>query len=283
MASNFVWYELMTTDPSVAEAFYKAVVGWSSEPFGGVDFPYTVLKVGDVGVGGIMTLPPEAAAMGMQPAWLGYIHVADVDAATESVRAAGGAVHRAPADIPNVGRFSVVADPQGAIFMLLAPQGEGGPRLSGFTPGRIGWHELYAIDWPSALDFYAGQYGWTRTEAIDMGPMGTYQLFSVDADQGGGMMNKPANVPAPHWLFYFNVDGIEAAAERVTVNGGQILNGPMEVPGGSWIVQCVDPLGAQFALVAPARPAEEAPAKPAAVRKPRAGKSSAPAKRSARK
>ena len=281
MASSFVWYELMTTDMKMAEAFYKAVVGWGSEPFG-ADFPYTIMKVGEVGVGGIMTLPEDAAAMGMKPAWLGYIHAADVDAATESVRAAGGAVHRAPADIPGVGRFSVVADPQGAMFMLLSPQGEDGPSLSGFTPGRIGWHELYAADWKSAFAFYAGQFGWAKTDAIDMGPMGTYQLFAIDSDQMGGMMNKPEEIPVPLWLFYFNVEAIDAGAERVKANGGQILNGPMEVPGGSWIVQCMDPQGAQFALVAPPRQAAE-PAKAAPARQSRASKSSTAAKRSSAK
>ena len=111
--------------------------------------------------------------------------------------------------------------------------------LSGFTPGRIGWHELYAADWKSAFAFYAGQFGWAKTDAIDMGPMGTYQLFAIDSDQMGGMMNKPEEIPVPLWLFYFNVEAIDAGAERVKANGGQILNGPMEVPGGSWIVQCI--------------------------------------------
>lgn len=284
MASNFIWYELMTHDVRAAEAFYTAVVGWSAEPFGGTDHSYVVMKVGEIGVGGLMAISPEAAAAGLEPAWVGYIHAADVDAATESVRLAGGAVHRAPADIPGVGRFSVVADPQGAMFMLLSPWGEDGPRLSGATPGRVGWRELYASHWPAALDFYAGQFGWTRDQAIDMGPMGTYQLFAIDGEQSGGMMDKPATMPMPAWLFYFNVEAIDAGTERVLAHGGQVINGPMEVPGGSWIVQCVDPQGAMFALVAPVRKAE-APAKPArkpAARKPAAVKAApTPRKRTA--
>ena len=86
-----------------------------------------------------------------------------------------------------------------------------------------------------------------------MGPMGTYQLFSIDGQQSGGMMNKPAEMPSPAWGYYFNVDAIDAAAARVTQNKGQILMGPMEVPGGSWIINCIDPQGAYFSLVAAKR------------------------------
>lgn len=247
--SKFIWYELMTSDLDAALAFYRAVVGWESEAWdGAADFRYVVVKAGERGVGGMMTLPQEAAAMGARPGWLGYIQADDVDAATDSLRTAGGHVHREPADIPDVGRFAVVADPQGATFMLLAPKGEDSAPPPPMTPGHIGWHELYANDWTSAFDFYAGQFGWSRGDALDMGPMGTYQLFNAD-DSSGGMMNRPDQVPAPMWLYYFNVPDIEAAAQRVAENGGHVVNGPMEVPGGSRILQALDPQGALFALI----------------------------------
>ena len=88
---------------------------------------------------------------------------------------------------------------------------------------------------------------------MDMGAMGTYQLFKAGGDPIGGIMNKPPSVPMPAWGFYFNVPGLDAASAKVTEGGGKIVNGPMEVPGGSWIVQCMDPQGAFFALVAPKR------------------------------
>jgi uncharacterized protein len=209
------------------------------------------MKPGARGVAGIMAIPDEAKADGAPPMWLGYIFAPDVDAAAEAIRAAGGAVHRPPSEIADVGRFAVVADPQGATFMLLAPQGEddGTPPAPG-TPGHVGWNELYTSDWPSAFDFYAGQFGWTRDQAMDMGEMGTYQLFAAGGEAIGGMMNKPPQIPVPSWMFYFNVDDIDAAAARVTDNGGKVLFGPMEVPGGSWIVQAMDPQGAVFALAA---------------------------------
>jgi predicted enzyme related to lactoylglutathione lyase len=253
MPSNFFWYELMTSDLDAAEAFYKNVIGWKSERWGG-DFPYAIMKPegSEQGVAGLMTIHGEAAAAGAKPMWLGYIHAKDVDAATESVRKAGGQVKREPSDIPEVGRFSVVADPQGVMFMLMTPQGPDTPPAPPGTMGHVGWHELYTTDWQAALDFYSSQFGWTKDQSLDMGAMGTYQLFAVEGQQAGGMMNKPSQMPMPFWLFYFNVSDINAAADRVKANGGTVIMGPMEVPGGSWIIQAQDPQGAMFALVTPA-------------------------------
>lgn len=249
----FVWYELVTTDREAAEAFYRAVIGWTSQDSGQLDTPYTIMSAGDRPVAGVMTLPPEVCEQGGRPGWIGYVGVEDVDAATRRLKDAGGAVHREPDDIPNVGRFSLVADPQGANVVLFQPNGEEAPPPPMGTPGHIGWRELYAADGVSAFDFYAGQFGWTKDEAMDMGPMGVYQLFAAGNEAIGGMMTKPEQIPTPFWLFYINVPELDAAVERVNANGGQILFGPDEVPGSAWIVQGMDPQGAMFALVAPRR------------------------------
>ncbi len=254
-ASPFIWYELMTTDLDAAVDFYTKVVGWRPEEFPGSDMRYVVVNAGDRGVAGLMAIPEEAAKMGARPAWMGYIHAADVDKATASIKKAGGAVHREPTDIPNVGRFSVVADPHGASFMLMKPQGPDQPAVPPNTPGHIGWHELFANDGTSAWDFYSGQFGWTKGDAMDMGKdMGLYQLFLAGGDAAiGGMMTKTPDMPMPMWVYYFNVPGIDDAARRVTDNKGKIIMGPMEVPGGSWVLQAIDPQGAVFALLAPKR------------------------------
>ncbi|WFP73287.1 VOC family protein [Mesorhizobium sp. WSM4906] len=251
----FFWYELMTTDLDAAEAFYTAVVGWKAEPFAKAPgMPrYIVMNSAVRGVGGLMTMPEDAAKMGMPPAWLGYIYTKDVDASTKALQEAGGTVHRPPDDIPGVGRFAVVADPQGATFMFLQPNQPGQPPVPATTPGHIGWHELYTSDWKAAFDFYAGQFGWESAGEFDMGEMGIYKTFTAGPESGGGMMNKPSQIPVPVWLFYFNVDAIDAAAKRVTDNGGKVMMGPMEVPSAQWVVQCQDPQGAHFALLAPVR------------------------------
>ena len=83
--------------------------------------------------------------------------------------------------------------------------------------------------------------------------MGKYRIFATDGVPMGGMMDKPENAPASVWSFYVNVDGLDAAVRRIKANGGQLLMGPDEVPGGSWIVQALDPQGAAFALVSTTR------------------------------
>ena len=248
--SHFIWYELMTNDTAAAEAFYRSVVGWQTKDAGMPGIAYTLLSAGDVQVGGVMALPPEALAAGARPGWIGYLGVADADASVASIRAAGGAVHRAPEDIPGIGRFAVVTDPHGAAFIVMQPFSDAQPpQPAAGTPGHVGWHELHAGDLDSAWAFYAAQFGWTRDQAVDMGPMGTYQLFATGGPAVGGMMTKTPDTPAPMWLYYFNVDGVDAAVARVTQGGGQLLMGPQQVPGGSWIAQCTDPQGGMFALV----------------------------------
>ncbi len=247
---SFVWYELMTTDAKAGEDFYRDVVGWSAEkaPVPGVE--YTLLKADSAPRAGMVTMPAAVCEAGWRPGWMGYVAADDVDATARRVSELGGKVHRGPQDIPGVGRFAIVADPQGAIFALLkweAPH-EDEPASPG-KPGHAGWRELYAGELKSAFDFYSKLFGWSKAEAHDMGPMGIYQLFALGSETIGGMMTKPAQMPVPVWNYYFNVDAASAAAQRAKDKGGEILNGPMEVPGGSWIVQGRDPQGAVFALL----------------------------------
>ena len=250
----FVWYDVMTTDPDAARGFYTSVIGWDARDSGMPDRSYTILSMGERMVGGLMPIPESARSMGARPAWMGYVGVDDVDAYAARVTAAGGAMLRGPEDIPGIGRFAVVADPQGAAFILFRGSSDQAPTpVPQGTPGHIGWHELHAGDGERAFAFYSGLFGWTKAAAIDMGPMGIYQTFATGGDAVGGIMTKRAEVPHPFWLYYFNVEAIDAAMARVKANGGQIINGPMEVPGGSWIVQGLDPQGAMFALVAPKR------------------------------
>jgi len=253
---KYCWYELMTTDTEAAGKFYSHVVGWNLFEPGGPHAGYTLFQVGDQGIGGMMKLPEEACKAGARPGWMGYIWVPEVEAALAKVVAAGGTVHKEPADIPQIGRFAVVSDPQGANFVLFRHFGDQqAPPVPMETLGHVGWHELFATDNKTALEFYSGQFGWTKGEAFDMGPMGVYQLYIIGNEQMGkqygGMANKPDAFPQPVWLYYFNVDDIDTAVERVKTAGGQILMGPHQVPGGSWILQGLDPQGAMFALLEP--------------------------------
>jgi predicted enzyme related to lactoylglutathione lyase len=252
---QFCWYDLMTSDTKAAESFYGGVLGWEAKAAGVGDPSYSLLSIGPGMVGGLMPIPENLRAAGARPRWSGYIWVDDVDAYAVRVKAAGGAVHHAPEDIQGVGRFAVVADPGGALFMLFKDAGgqESPPQVAPGTPGHVGWHELYAGDGASAFAFYSGLFGWSKAEALDMGPMGVYQTFATGGAPVGGMMTKMPDTPAPFWLYYFNVAAIDAAMARVTQRGGQVIMGPQQVPTGQWILQCTDPQGAIFAMVAPKR------------------------------
>jgi uncharacterized protein len=250
MPGNFLWYELMTTDPEAAAAFYRHVVGWGARDAAIPGLRYTLFTTETTPVAGLMALPPQASAAGARPDWIGYIGAEDVDAYAERVKQAGGHVYHGPEDIPGIGRFAIVADPQGAAFALFKGGMQDQPPAQ-MTPGRVGWHELHAADWEKAFTFYSGLFGWEKGDAMDMGPIGIYQLFKAGGPAIGGIFTKPPAEPAPYWLFYFNVAAVEEAAGRVKEKGGRVINGPHQVPGGSWIIQCVDPQGAMFALVAP--------------------------------
>ena len=252
MPGQFFWYDVMTTDTAAARNFYCKVLGWEIQAdSGAADMEYTVFTVKGRGVAGLMPIPEDARRAGVRPAWMGYISVDDVDNSAARLVREGGKVHRPPSDVPGIIRFAVVADSQGAGFLIAkALVADAPPELPIGTPGTVGWRELYAAEGSSAFAFYETLFGWSKGEAHDMGPLGTYQIFATANTPAGGIMTKPAAVPMPCWGYYFNVDGIDDAAKRVTAGGGRITNGPHEVPGGQWIVQCTDPQGAAFALVA---------------------------------
>jgi uncharacterized protein len=246
---RFVWYELVTADIETAKAFYANVVGWGARDVAISGLAYSLFTVGNAPVAGLMNLPEDASSMGAPPHWVGYVGVDDVDAAVDRIKQLGGAVRVPPTDVPNTSRFAIVADPQMATFALvkgLSPAQARSPELD--APGRVGWHELLATDWESAFDFYGALFGWQKADAR-VGAMGRYQHFSAGGETIGGMFTKPAILPLPFWLYYFNVGDVDAAAERVEAGGGKVFYGPTDVPGGGWIVHCTDPHGAVFALL----------------------------------
>ena len=245
-----IWYELMTRDPLAARRFYGAVVGWKideSAPAGS-SMEYRMIAAGDGVVGGVFTLTEDMCRHGAAPCWMMYLGVDDVDACVSAISAAGGSVPMAAFDVADVGRIAMVADPQGAHFYVMRASGDN--LSAACDPDRVGhgaWHELHAADGPKATDFYATYFGWHPSSGVDMGPMGMYQLMAIEGRDIGGIMTD-GQFARPAWLVYFRVDGIEHAARRIVDAGGQVIHGPMEVPGGGWIVNARDPEGVMFAL-----------------------------------
>jgi uncharacterized protein len=246
---RFTWYDLMTPDPAAAQQFYTQVVGWGTQKWDNPAMPYTMWTSGDAPLGGIMPMGEAEKAQGVPPHWLPYVGVEDVDAAAAEAKELGGKVLYQPTDIPEVGRFAVIQDPQGAVIAIFTPR-EGAPAPEGTPrPGQFSWHELTTTDYPAALDFYGRIFGWHKTSEFDMGGMGLYQMYGQGEQTYGGMFNKTPDMPVPpNWLCYIQVEDVDQAVARVTQLGGTVINGPMEVPGGDRIAQCFDPQGAAFAL-----------------------------------
>ena len=133
------WYELATSQGGLgaAEKFYGEVLGWKAQDAGMEGFTYHLATSDGDMVAGLMELTPEMG--GMPPFWMIYFGVDDADKAAADIRAAGGAVHKEPADIPGTGRFAVVGDPQGAGFGILQPEPmEGGGAGNAFDQKKAG-------------------------------------------------------------------------------------------------------------------------------------------------
>ena len=256
---SFIWYELMTTDAAAAKRFYDPVVGWSvGTDQVAPDVNYRMINRSDGGMaGGILELTQEMQNGGARPMWLGYLHTADVDAKVDEIKADGGQVMMAPWDQPGVGRLAMVTGPEGAQFYLMDPiPPEGKPDavsdvFSVDQPQHVRWNELWSDDPARSIDFYKRLFGWAQEGDMDMGAMGKYQFLQRAGVNIGAVMPTMPDMPQSMWNFYIGVDDIDRATEAVRSGGGQIVNGPQEIPGGEYAVNAVDPQGALFGLVGP--------------------------------
>lgn len=239
-----IWYELITPDPDAAQAFYGAIMGWTAVRQRGGMGDYRVLSAGQTGVGGIMAQPD---AMPGGAAWSPYFGAADVDGMAEAAKRLGGEVHVEPTDIPGVGRFAFLADPQGAAFYLMRGDSEEDSRA--FAPtveGHCSWNELVTSDQAAALDFYGTLFDWTKAGAMPMPDgAGDYTFIQSGDTRLGAMMNAAEAGTKPYWNFAFSAGDIDTAKAAVEQGGGTVRHGPMALPDGGWLIQADDPQGAR--------------------------------------
>ncbi len=256
---DFIWYELMTNDADGARDFYSAVIGWTIEERPSGDMNYRMISASAGPVAGLMPLTAEMHANGARPCWLGYILVDDVDRSVEAVTANGGSVHMPAWDVPGIGRMAFVADPDGAMFYIMKPTPPAHDpdaestsfAATGAMVGHCAWNELSSNDCEAAKAFYGRAFGWQKDGEMDMGPLGKYEFLRDTAGRFvlGAVMPKMPEMPMPMWTYYFRVRDIDAAVMQARAKGGQILQEPIEVPGGEYSMVGMDPQGAPFALV----------------------------------
>ncbi len=257
---SFIWYELMTTDIDAAKAFYDAVVGWrvDAQPSGDSDMDYRMIVRSDGGLaGGMLQLTPEMTDGGARPAWYGYVHVADVDAAVKRFEDAGGTPWMPARDMPGVGRMALVSDAEGAPIYVMTPvPPEDDPEATSdvFSPDaaeHVRWNELSTTDQDGAIAFYTDLFGWSQDGAMPMGELGDYKFLARQGTMIGAVMPKPPAMPQPAWTYSIGVRAIDAALAAVEDGGGTVAHGPDQIPGGEFSAVCVDPQGAVFGLVGP--------------------------------
>ena len=238
---RFVWHELMTPDTSAAHSFYSKTLGWKTQASDQVP-DYSMFVAGGSPLGGSMALPAGA------PHWLAYIGTPDIEASVEKARELGAKLVKEVEEIPGMGKYAVLNDPQGATFALYSAEEDAGSEKPP-KRGEFSWHELMTSDAKAALEFYSELFGWERGTEHDMGPMGSYYIINRNGAEIGGMFDKPADVPGgPAWLPYVRVKDVHQTVKKVKSAGGTLTNPPTEVPGGDWIAQFIDPHGAAFAV-----------------------------------
>jgi predicted enzyme related to lactoylglutathione lyase len=249
-----IWYELLTDDPARIAPFYQAVMDWTigeqSDPTpNGMDYRMINRAAGGF-AGGTMTLTVQMKAGGGHPGWLIYFRADDVDASVAKAQSLGASVHMPAVTMEGVGRMAMLADPQGAPFYLMRGHMEGDSDVhSGMAPGGCAWNELSTSDPPAAVEFYSELLGFKTDNSMPMGDAGKYTFLELGDQAIGAIGPCQANGPSA-WMPYFRVAGtIEDAKLAIQLNGGMVTMGPMEVPGGDWIVVAVDPGGAAVGFV----------------------------------
>ena len=240
---QIVWHDLMTDDVEAARSFYGDLLGWRID-----------------GEGLIHARGPHIARIHATPAgrrgqWIPYLEVSDPDATAEVALGLGATLNVPGTDIPGVGRFAELADPQGAVFRLWLARPD--PTVPP-APGRVWWNQLLAPDPPAARDFYAAAIGWTPLEQ-DSAEAGPYTVFMVGEIAMAGIYPCPIPEDSParaHWQPFFWVEDCRAATARAMSLGAVRHQEPTDVPGVGTLAVIGDPGGASSVLITPApRPA----------------------------
>jgi predicted enzyme related to lactoylglutathione lyase len=248
--SRFIRHDLMCTDPAAGTRFYTELFGWKTTEVKVMGATIQRLSVGDRVLGAIV---PFDKSHGYPSHWVPYVYVASIDDCCKRVRELGGQVCMGATDIPP-GTFAMVNDPQKALFSPFTPR-SGAPAEPPATPGmgEFCWDELLTNDVAGARQFYQSLFGWGAKD-WDMGPEGTYTLFSIGETPHAGMMQIPEGAPQPPaWLPYVLVDDADANVARANEMGGQVALPPKDIPDVGRIAVLVDPTGAVFAILKPSR------------------------------
>ena len=246
---RFAWHDLMTTDVERARSYYADLLGWTCED---TEIPgfgtYPVIRAVGRSWGRLARIKPEAP-----PHWLSHVIVEDADAASARAEALGGRTLFPPTDVPDMGRFTVIAGPAGAPVSAWRPANPEDDGDAPMLPGAFCWHQLLAVQPEAEARFFSDLFGW-EASAHEVGGQ-PYTLFQRK-DTGkpaGGMLPKPPGSEGPSsWLAYVAVENADATAARVRELGGSVWVEPTDIPGMGRFLVTSDPAGAMIAFIQPA-------------------------------
>ena len=241
-AGAFSWIELATSDAGAARAFYTRLFGWGVNefPMGEMGTYYIFTKNGRDTAAMYQQGPDQ---QGIPPNWLSYVSVTNVEEAADKAKSLGGNVIVAPFDVYDMGRMSVIGDPQGAVFALWQAKSHIGLGVRD-EANALCWNELHVRDLAKAKAFYPALFGWRMKESPE------YTEFHLGEHAVGGMMisQSPEGVPS-YWLPYFAVTDCDSTAESAKELGARTLVPPMDIEKVGRFAVFMDPQGAPFAVI----------------------------------
>ncbi len=240
---TFCWAELSTTDWRAARKFYTSLFSLDAKetPMGENLPPYVLLQKGGQYVGALYEQTSEQTKQ-VPPNWLSYVSVKSADESAKKAKQLGGKLMKEPFDVFDLGRMTVLVDPQGAVFALWQPEKHIGAAVVN-EPGTVCWNELQTSDTGAARKFYTSLFGWGNKVGGDY-----TEWLSGKKSIGGMMKNQAPNTP-PHWLIYFAVDDCDASTKKVQSLGGRVYVQPQEIANVGRFSVVADPQGAAFAMI----------------------------------
>jgi predicted enzyme related to lactoylglutathione lyase len=243
---RFVWHELHTSDRTEAIKFYTTLMRWGTQEVT-IDpgDPYVLcLLQGEQEAG----ITKSKAPAHVPSHWLPYIAVDDVDKAAAKAAELGAKILQSPMDIPSIGRFAAVMDPQGAPFAIFKDAKAYPAEREKPPVGAFCWEELLANDPEAAANFYSSLFGYS-VETMDMGPMGKYRVLKRGDRQTAGILQIPKETPhAASWLEYIHISDVDGAVRNATELGAKVLAPARDIPNIGRFAVLADPTGAPIAV-----------------------------------
>jgi predicted enzyme related to lactoylglutathione lyase len=244
---RFSWLELVTLNQQEAKAFYTSVFGWESVDLSSPSGAYTLLRQGNSDIAGLYEMTEEQREHNLQPHWLTFVSVSDVDEATKWADEGGAVVVNPPTDVGANDRVSIVQDPVGAVIGLRQAGGEGGADVVD-APASFCWSEHVTTRRSEVEEFYSGLLECQIRQADDESSQRSFLR-----NEGTGLLastSEPQSEDvAPHWHVYFGVNDIGDTVALVEETRGVVLDDPFYDEGIGHVARIADPQGAVFSIL----------------------------------